>query len=254
MYTVKKLAKISGVTIRTLHYYDEIGLLRPAYIGESGYRYYRNEQLLLLQQILFFKELGFELKQIQLILSKDNFDQCMALISHKQVLEKKIKRMHELIQTIDKTVNYIEAKGMISEKEFFNGLYHEKQTEYEQYLADVYDESEKMNKLIAKSHKNTKRWSKLDWDKVKFSMDLIYKDLAVAIELKEKIDSPKVQTLIADYFTILKKFYNPTKAIFIGLGQLYMTHPDFKKLYDNYHPLLAEYLSKAMALFAHNEL
>lgn len=90
VFTVANLAKISGVSVRTLHWYDEVGLLKPAYHGSNGYRYYEEEQLLILQQILFFRELGFELKQIQKVLKRGDFDKIIALSSHRQVLQKKL--------------------------------------------------------------------------------------------------------------------------------------------------------------------
>ena len=85
-YTVKKLAEVSGVSVRTLHFYDEIGLLAPAYVGDNGYRYYEEEQLLMLQQILFFREIGFELKQRRDVLNQSDFDKLQALKTHRQVL------------------------------------------------------------------------------------------------------------------------------------------------------------------------
>src|SRR5437899_9718909 len=91
-YTVKQLAAISGVSVRTLHFYDETGLLKPAYHGANGYRYYEEEQLLMLQQILFFRELGFELKRIGKIIGSNNFDKIVALRSHRHVLEKDGRR------------------------------------------------------------------------------------------------------------------------------------------------------------------
>src|SRR5271156_622440 len=91
-YTVQKLAKLSGVSVRTLHFYDEIGLLRPAYIETNGYRYYEEKELLLLQQILFFRELGFELKKIQKILGQSDFNKIAALTSHRQILEKDLDK------------------------------------------------------------------------------------------------------------------------------------------------------------------
>src|ERR1700730_4682473 len=102
-YTVTKLAKISGVSVRTLHWYDEVGLLKPAYYGSNGYRYYEEEQLLILQQILFFRELGFELKQIRRVLGRSDFDKMVALSSHRQVLQTNIEKTRKLIKTIDKT-------------------------------------------------------------------------------------------------------------------------------------------------------
>src|SRR5216110_4026409 len=91
-YTVKKVAAMSGVSVRTLHFYDETGLLKPAYHGANGYRVYEEPQLLTLQQILFYRELGFELKQIQRILGRADFDKLAALQSHRKVLEKDLTR------------------------------------------------------------------------------------------------------------------------------------------------------------------
>lgn len=85
-YTGKKLGDLSGVSVRTWHFYDQIMLLKPAYVGDNGYRYYEEEQLLMLQQILFFRKLGFELKQVQKILNQPDFDKVQAFISHKKAL------------------------------------------------------------------------------------------------------------------------------------------------------------------------
>src|SRR5271169_1238869 len=109
-YTVNKLAKLSGVSARTLHFYDEIGLLKPAYYGENNYRYYEEEQLLLLQQILFYRELGFQLNDIQKILKSESFDIIEALKSHKNVLKGDLERIQVLIKTIDKTIEHLKGK------------------------------------------------------------------------------------------------------------------------------------------------
>src|ERR1700758_607616 len=97
-YTVNKLAKISGISIRTLRFYDEIGLLKPAYYGDNSYRYYEEEQLLMLQQILFYRELSFPLNDIQRIVSSDDFNKIDALNSHKQVLVQNLDRTKKLIK------------------------------------------------------------------------------------------------------------------------------------------------------------
>lgn len=251
-YTVSKVAKISGVSVRTLRYYDEIGLLKPAYIGESGYRFYEKEQLLILQQILFFRELGFELKQIQEILTRSDFDKGKALQSHKKVLSKKIDKMHKLIKNIDKTIDHLKRKTIMNEQEIFWGFSKEKQVEYEEYLANMLGKGSKS--LVEESHKNIKGWNKQDWDEIKSEWDIIYNDLVGAIKNNLKVDSSEVQALVRRHFQIISKFYTPTKEIFGSLGQLYMQHPDFRKLYDSYHPKLAQYLAEAMRLFADQEL
>lgn len=135
-YTVQKLAKISGVSVRTLHFYDEIGLLKPAYIEANGYRYYEEKQLLLLQQILFFRELGFELKQIQKILGKGDFDKVAALHSHKKVLQTNIERTKQLIKTIEKTINHLSGEKKMKDPEIYHGFSKEKQEEYEKQIIE----------------------------------------------------------------------------------------------------------------------
>lgn len=121
-YTVKQLAVMSGVTVRTLHFYDETALLKPAYSKANGYRIYEEPQLLMLQQILFYRELGFELKRIKEILSQRKFDQIAALKSHRQVLEKNVTRTRTLIETIDKTISHLKGKKKMKSEELFMGF------------------------------------------------------------------------------------------------------------------------------------
>src|SRR5229473_6228439 len=121
-YTVKQVAAMSGVSVRTLHFYDETGLLKPAYLGANGYRFYEEPQLLTLQQILFYRELGFELKQIQTILSRADFEKVAALQSHRKVLKNNLARMHTLIETIDKTIEHLKGTKQMKSEEMFLGF------------------------------------------------------------------------------------------------------------------------------------
>jgi DNA-binding transcriptional MerR regulator/quercetin dioxygenase-like cupin family protein len=121
-YTVKQVAAISGVSVRTLHFYDETGLLAPAYVGANGYRFYEEPQLLKLQQILFYRELGFELKQIKLILGRADFEKVAALGSHRKILQKNLARTRRLIETIDKTIQHLKGKKKMKSREMFAGF------------------------------------------------------------------------------------------------------------------------------------
>jgi DNA-binding transcriptional MerR regulator len=121
-YTVKQLAVMSGVTVRTLHFFDEMALLKPAYTRANGYRIYEEPQLLMLQQILFYRELGFELKRIKEILSQRQFEQIAALKSHRQVLEKNVARTRTLIDTIDKTLSHLKGTKKMKSEELFIGF------------------------------------------------------------------------------------------------------------------------------------
>ena len=125
VYTVKKLAKISGISIRTLRFYDEIGLLKPAYYGDNNYRYYEEEQLLMLQQILFYRELSFPLNDIQRIISSDDFNKIDALISHKQVLAQNLDRTKKLIKTVNQTIAHLRGKITMCDEKLFIGFAHQ---------------------------------------------------------------------------------------------------------------------------------
>src|SRR5580692_3018453 len=116
-YTVKQVARISGVSVRTLHFYHETGLLKPAHLGANGYRYYEEPQLLALQQVLFYRELGFELKQIKQILGRGDFEKIAALQSHRKVLQKNLARTRRLIETIEKTIQHLKGTKKMKSKE-----------------------------------------------------------------------------------------------------------------------------------------
>ena len=121
-YTVKQVAAMSGVSVRTLHFYDETGLLKPAYHGANGYRFYEEPQLLTLQQILFYRELGIELKEIKRILGRADFETVAALESHQQVLEKNLTRTRSLLETIDKTIQHLKGTKSMKSEEMFAGF------------------------------------------------------------------------------------------------------------------------------------
>ena len=108
--------------MRTLHFYDEMALLKPAYTKANGYRMYEEPQLLMLQQILFYRELGFELKRINEILSQREFEKIAALKSHRQVLERNFTRTRTLIETIDKTISHLKGARKMKSEELFIGF------------------------------------------------------------------------------------------------------------------------------------
>jgi DNA-binding transcriptional MerR regulator len=121
-YTVKQVAAMSGISVRTLHFYDETGLLKPAYTGSNGYRFYEEPQLLTLQQILFYRELGFELKEIKRILGRADFEKVTALQSHRDVLQKNLDRTRSLIETVDKTIEHLQGTRLMTSEELFQGF------------------------------------------------------------------------------------------------------------------------------------
>jgi len=121
-YTVHELALISGVSVRTLHYYDKIGLLRPLRIEQNGYRKYGTEQVDKLQQILFYKELGVSLKKIKSILQNENFDREKELEEQLTALLQKKEELELLIENVKRTISSVKGEETMSDKEKFDGL------------------------------------------------------------------------------------------------------------------------------------
>ncbi len=251
-YTVKQLARISGVSIRTLHWYDEKGVLKPSYHGVNGYRYYEEEQLLMLQQILFFRELGFHLNDIQKLLSQNDFDKVKTLQSHKQTLTDQVNRKNNLITTIDKTILRLRDKETMQDKELYHGFDKTRQKEYEQHL--VKEHGTKAENLLKQNHNRTVKWDKDEWDDVKNIGDQIHKELTGTINSNLAPESDEVQKIIHRHYELQNKFYDLTKEVYIGLTDLYAQHPDFKKFFDIYHPKMIEYISKAIRYYVKQNL
>lgn len=246
-YTVNKLAELSGVSIRTLHWYDEIGLLKPAYYGENGYRYYEEAQLLKLQQILFFKELDFDLKTIQKLLGRTDFDKIAALNSHRKVLMRRVEKTHELISTIDETLKHLKGKTKMDENKLFQGFSKEKQAEYENEIVARFGDSGK--KHIEEAKQNYKSWKQGDWDKIKVTFNEICEELVVALKSQKKPNSKEVQALISKHFSLLKQFWTPDSESYAAHGKL-IVDSELRKAYEHYDPQLPEFIAEAMKIYA----
>ena len=245
-YSVKQLAQISGVSIRTLHWYDEIGLLKPAYLGVNGYRYYEEEQLLLLQQVLFFRELGFKLNDIQKVLNSDDFNKVRALNAHKHILEEGLNRTKQLIETINKTTLHLRGKQKMSNKELYAGFGSGNQKDsvlmkYSGTIAEDIIGEQKVNENL---------------DKESFEQEAIriLKTIAENIDLKQEPKSDEVQALIHKHWQNAKKVHSMPKDAYLAYAQLYCESPAFRKLLEPFHLELPEFLAEAMRVYAHRKL
>jgi DNA-binding transcriptional MerR regulator len=242
-YTVKQLSDLAGVTPRTLHYYDEIGLLEPESYGENGYRYYGEEAGLRLQQILFFKELDFSLDEIKEIIDQPEFDVLTALESHRVALQQRLKRIKNLIHTVDKTILHLRGELEMDEKDLYEGFSEEKQQAYEQEARQRWG-----NQSVDES---TKRWNSYSPEQKKA---IQASQAAILAELRDHIaegyDSPAVQRSIQALHENMGYFYECSYERFEGLGHLYNEHPDFIAMYKTkYHPDMPEFLEKAIAYY-----
>jgi MerR family transcriptional regulator, thiopeptide resistance regulator len=244
MYTVKQVSEMAQVSVRTLHYYDEIGLLHPAKVGENSYRYYDDAALLRLQQILFYREIGLELMQIKDMLDSPHFDLVTALYSHRNVLIEKIERLEDLVQTVDDTINHLTGEKTMSKVKLFKGFSSEKQKQYErevrlQYGPDIVNESVKRWESYTQAQK----------DQMAAEGNAIYEDIMKAIEEGVSPTDSRVQDILVRWHNHLRWFYEPTLEILRGLGEMYNSHPDFIKNFQKIHPDLPQYLQDGITQY-----
>ena len=250
-YTVKQVAAMSGVSVRTLHFYDETGLLKPAHYGANGYRFYEEPQLLRLQQVRFYRELGLELKHIKRILGRADFEIVAALQSHRKVLQKNLTRTHALIETIDKTIKHLKGKMKMKTEELFAGFDAEEQARHERYLIERFGDG--MREGIAQSKAKVKDWKKADWQKSGAAFNAICQDLVAAMDRGLAAESPAVQKVIRRHYEWLKQFWTPNADAYAGHSQL-IVDSELRKAYEAHHPKLPEFVAAAIKTFARAEL
>lgn len=253
-YTVKKLRELSGVTIRALHFYEEIGLLKPSYYGSNGYRYYEEKELLQLQQILFFKELGFSLKQIQKVLGRSDFDQLAALHSHKKALQQEWEKKGRLLKTIDKTIKHLNGMKKMKDQEIFDGFcitLVKKAQAGASYAA--------AEEIVGKSVRNptrdledVKKRGKAFYDNINKAASKLFKELAACIEMDPA--SKKVQGLIKQHYQLIDQFHRASQEVYKAMAHLYREHPEIRKQLDPFHPQLGEFMARAMINYADQSL
>ena len=242
MFTVKQLSSMAGVTPRTLHHYDEIGLLKPSRIGENGYRYYGEEALLKLQQILFYRELDIPLDEIKKIMGRRDFDVLGALQSHKDALNKQAVRIDRLIQTVDNTIQHLKGKTKMSEKGLFEGFSEEEQEKYAQEAEQMYDPE-----TVRESNRKWKAYSAAKKEAILAEGKAVYLDMVTA--MPKGAASAEVQAIVERWRKHMDYFWTPSLDHLIGLAEGYSNDPRFKANFDKMHPDLAEFMRKAVKVY-----
>lgn len=247
-YSVKKLSKLAGISIRALHHYDHIGLLKPAERAESGYRYYRRAELFRLQQILFYRELDYSLAEIGKILDDPAFDLKKSLLSHRAELIKRADRTQRLLDTIDKTIVQLENEtDMISDEEMYEGFSKDAVEEMRQEAIDNWGEEQ-----VKAAEQKVKAMGKERWKEVQQEGDEISKRLAALMDREPS--ASEVQQEVANHYRHLCMFYEVSKERYLALGEMYVQDERFTAHYDKFGEGLAEFLNKAIQLFCENDM
>jgi DNA-binding transcriptional MerR regulator len=252
-YAVKQLAKLAGVSVRTLHLYDKIGLLKPSIRTASRYRQYGEKELLRLQQILFYKELDFPLKDIIHILDDPDFDLVSALEGHKAALTARKERLNTLLNTVNKTVNHLKNKTMQNYEELYEGMPREQVAAYRKEAIEKWGEE-----TVVRSEKALLELPKLDIERLKADQ----KNIKQALKDLEGEDpeSEQVQLQIARHYANIRSFWgisDPTDlkaANYKGLAELLVSDERYLAEDGKPDPAFATFMRYAMIYFADNKL
>jgi DNA-binding transcriptional MerR regulator len=240
-YTIKEIADLAGVTTRTIRYYDEIGLLAPAEIGDNGYRYYDRENLLRLQQILFFRELEVPLKDIEYIMTLPNFSLLEALKNHRAALEKRVGRLIRLIETVDQTIATLQGDWMMNDKDFFEGF---DETQYEEEARQRWGHTPQ----YAESQKKWASYTQEQKAALKTEGNELTRRM-VGAGPDVQPDDPKIQAAVSDYHAYLNKFYTCDLGMLRGLADMWVQDPRFAANYERVREGGAEFVREAVHLY-----
>ena len=252
-YQVRQLAELAHISVRTLHFYDETGLLRPSEVQRNGYRLYGEAELLRLQQILFFRELDFSLTDIKKILDAPGFDMVEALRGHKRLIELKRQRLDGLLKTIDKTIKNMndnknagkDAAGAkpLDGKDLYGGFTKEEMEKHKQEAKQRWGHTDAWKQ----SQERTKNWTKDDYARVKREQDALMEGF-VANRAKG-FKSAEVQALVGKWRDGLRQFYEPSLEMCRGLANMYVQDERFKANYEKFGEGMAEFMREAVLCY-----
>lgn len=250
MYTVKQLARLSGVSVRTLHHYDEIGLLKPAFIGGNRYRYYGREELWRLQDILFHRELGVPLQEIARLLDREGSDRVAILSQHREKLAERVERSRQLLQTIDRTIAELTGEGMMKDRDLYHGFAPEKQAEYEEWLVDNYGDS--MRDSIEQSKAAVAKMGKDRMAAALAQGEAAEAELAERFLAGTKPESTELDPLFDRHRAWVSQMWDRECARegYAGMADMYLAHPDFRTHFDKRGEGFTDWLTTAMKAYA----
>lgn len=247
-YTVQKLAELAGVSGRTLRYYDEIGLLKPARISRAGYRLYGPAELDRLQQILFYRDLGVSLEQIKEIITSPAFDELAALREHRAKLLDEKERIERLITTVDKTIAAKERGVAMSDREKFEGfkknLIEENERKYGKEIREKYGEE-----AVERSNQAFMAMSEAEYQQFTELGSRIIESLLEAMEMGDPAGELAQQTADLHRQWITKAWGRYDKEAHAGVAQMYVDDPRFAAYYDQHRPGAAKFLRDAILVY-----
>ncbi len=247
-YTVQKLGKLAGISTRTLRYYDQIGLLKPARINASGYRVYGQTEVDRLQQILFYRELGVNLNEIKRIIDAPTFDSLQALKEHRRQLLDKKSQLELLIANVDKTIAAREGRITMTDQEKFEGfkekLIEENERKYGKEIREKYG-----TEAVEASNRAFLKMTKEDYERFEKLGEEVLSTLKAAMATGDPAGElgQKAADLHRQWLTYTWGQYD--QEAHAGLARMYVDDPRFAAYYDKVQPGAAVFLRDAILVY-----
>ena len=240
-FTVGELSKLTGVTVRTLHHYDEIGLCRPSQRTATGYRMYDDADVLRLQQVLVLRELGMPLSEISAALDGDR---AMLLQKHRAALVEKRGRLDAMLTAVDRAIARLEGEHTMQAddvKDLFDGF---DPALYEEEVKQRWGDTE----AYAESARRTRRYTKDDWARYKAEAQANGERIAALMRAGKPVTDPEVQAAVEEHRLLIDRWFYPCSIqMHKGLGSMYVADPRFTENLDKLGEGYAQYLSDAIA-------
>jgi len=234
MYQVKELAALAGVSVRTLHYYDELGLLVPSARSPAGYRLYTDDDVLRLQQIVIQRELGLPLEEIRRALDDPRYDRRAALVRQRAELAKRAERTQDMLRAIDRALAHIDGEEPVMDK-LFDGFAEEARERWGE--TDAYKISQE----------RTKRYGEAEWRAIHAEQAAVYAELAAAQAAGKPADDPDVQALVERHRLVIDRWFYPcSTSQHTALAGLYEADPRFAANIDKHGAGLTPFLVAAI--------
>lgn len=246
-WSIAEVARESGVTSRTLRHYDAIGLLPPAWTADSGRRFYEEEQLLRLQQILLLRNLGLGLDAVAEMLERQSRTRTVEVLQrHRAWLVREQERLARLAHTVDATIENIREGGEMAPEKVFEGFEH---NPYEAEAREMYGDA-----VVDDSWARLRGLSDDDAELARTGYTRVHDQLAPLMADGVDVSDRRVQDVVALHHRVTTLFWTPDAAAFRGLGQMYVDDERFHEAAAGGDAALAAYLRDAMSLYADRRL
>ena len=242
--TIGAVARLAGISIRTLHHYDEIGLLAPGGRSEAGYRLYEDTDLERLQQILLLRELGFGLEEIARVLDDPSYDRSEALHQQRDQLERTRARIDRLIAAVDGAIGAAQEGRTMTPEESLEVFGDFDPAESEDEVKERWGDTD----AYRESARRTKSYTKQDWQQIGVDSDVINQAFIALMDAGVPATSAEAKAVAERHRGLISKWFYPcSPEIHAGLGAMYVADARFTKNIDKAREGLAKYMSEAIA-------